>query len=455
MKVFHSAVFSVLVWVVLLLLMGSHHSTAFSSSFTTESLPSSIVTSNSKELLPQQGGSNNDEQQQVDVAIVGAGPAGLVLAHSLINRGYSVKILERRSSFRPVGSAVFLHPFALNSLRSLSPEVAENVLEVATQIGTITVKSTTNSENNAVFGAFDKAPDVFGAPFVTIKFWDLLQALRKGLPDDIFSFDRDVQSYREIEEEGRVELLYNYSSSITSGTTTNVGNKEDSSPKEEDVVGTLKARIVIDAGGIRSKIRKQISPDSQSVPFCKAYMAVVPAEKANPVMQKKDNGEETMVDRELSFLIGDVDGMTLATLGNGDVWWTYTYFDDDLQSSLSRDQLVQRFESTKFPPFVKELVGVTEDRIETVIADLPVSWKWGVGSVTLLGDAAHAQLPALGLGCSAAFADIEELCRQIDSNGLSPKSLRWYETLRMPQTAVLQTASRFTFGSMRNLGMQK
>jgi len=366
----------------------------------------------------------------VDVAIVGAGPSGLALAHCLIDRGYKVKILERRSTFRPVGSAVFLHPFALNSLKKLSPGVATNVMEAATQVGTVTVKSLTNSKNQAVFDEFDKAPGFFGSPFVTIKFWDLLQSLRLGLPEDIFCFGSDVQGYRECDD-GRVELQYHTE-----------GSEEEKS---------VNAKMIIDAGGIRSKIRKQITPDSQSVPFCKAYMAVLPAEKANSIMSDPKN---SMTSRELGFIVGEEDGMTLATLENGDVWWTYTYFDEALESSMSQEELVERVQG-RFPPFIAELLGSTEERVETVIADLPVSWKWGEGMVTLLGDSAHAQLPALGLGCSAAFADIEELIKQIDSDGLCESALRRYERWRMPQTAVLQTASRFTFGSMRNLGSQK
>jgi len=177
----------------------------------------------------------------VDVAVVGAGPSGLALAHCLIDRGYKVKILERRSTFRPVGSAVFLHPFALNSLKKLSPGVAANVMEAATQVGTVTVKSLTNTKNQAVFDKFDKAPGVFGSPFVTIKFWDLLQSLRLGLPDDIFCFGSDVQGYQDCVD-GRVELLYNTE-----------GSDEEKS---------VNAKVIIDASGIRSKIRKQIAPDS-------------------------------------------------------------------------------------------------------------------------------------------------------------------------------------------------
>ena len=67
-----------------------------------------------------------------DVGVVGAGPAGLTLCHALRAEGYSVRVFERRDSFRPVGAAVFLHPFACNSLRAVSPELEEQLLEVAT-----------------------------------------------------------------------------------------------------------------------------------------------------------------------------------------------------------------------------------------------------------------------------------------------------------------------------------
>ena len=73
---------------------------------------------------------------------------------------------------------------------------------------------------------------------------------------------------------------------------------------------------------------------------------------------------------------------------------------------------------------------------------LPVSWRWGEDDVTLLGDAAHAQLPALGLGVSTAFGDIEELITQVRRHGLSRKALRWYEINRMPACAALQLMSR-------------
>ena len=103
---------------------------------------------------------------------------------------------------------------------------------------------------------------------------------------------------------------------------------------------------------------------------------------------------------------------------------------------------------TPRPANIRSLAEATElgDVIESTVSELPVSWKWGVprrpcplaaslsgsglestpgqcrtftqklgeGDVTLLGDAAHAQLPALGLGVSTALGDIEELIAQAE-----------------------------------------
>ena len=70
----------------------------------------------------------------IDCGIIGCGPSGLALAHSLLAEGHTVRVFERRDEFRPVGAAVFLHPFALNSLRKVSPKLESQLLEASTRV---------------------------------------------------------------------------------------------------------------------------------------------------------------------------------------------------------------------------------------------------------------------------------------------------------------------------------
>ena len=145
-----------------------------------------------------------------DVGVIGAGPAGLALAHSLRNEGHTVKIFERRSSFRPVGAAVFLHPFALNSLRKVSPRLEQQLLSVSTQIHTLSFKTLAASSGAEGFGFalrnLQDAEQVFGAPFVAVRFWDMLKALKSGLPEEMFCFGHQLDHY-EAHEGGGGSLL--------------------------------------------------------------------------------------------------------------------------------------------------------------------------------------------------------------------------------------------------------
>ena len=378
---------------------------------------------------------SKDDRDVFDIAIVGAGPAGLVLAHAMRNRGYSLQVLERRDSFRPVGAAVFMHPFALNSLRNVSPQVESSLRDACTPIQMIALKSFHDDSTYVSTDQLDNAPDVLGAPFVAIRFWDMLCALKEGLPDDIFRFGHEVQGFEQIESGGvKVNFVQN----------------DDSGPQQQ----SIRAKLLIDAGGIRSKVRRQLVGD-KPIPRLRATYAVASAENVNAILGETDhrsaskNGE-----RKMGFMLGDGGvSVTTATLANGDVWWTQTRFRDDPTKSIPvagdetlQERLKERF--SMWPSHVQGLVEATEieDIIESTISELPVAWKWGQGyDVTLLGDAAHAQLPALGLGVSTAFADIEELCRQIDKFGLTRQSLRWYEFVRIPQTAFLQLASRAAY----------
>jgi len=363
----------------------------------------------------------------VDVGIVGAGPAGLVLAHALQDRGYSVCIFERREAFRPVGAAIFMHPFALNSLRSVSTTLEASLLNVSTKIRSIQLGSTV--DDSLKFGStqLDLAPEVFGAPFVAIRFWDMLKALKEGLPDDIFEYDCDVMKCENAE--GGVRLYY--TSHDKSGSETN----------EICDVGML-----FDAGGIRSNVRKQFVKD-EPIPRLRATYAVVSSSNIEKILSPAANG-----DRELAFSMGDGKAMTTASLKNGDVWWTQTRYDDDPRAAIPKnpDEDLRSLLDKRFADWPDNLQGLVKatplsDIIESTIAELPPSLKWGEGRVTLVGDSAHAQLPSLGLGVSTAFADVNELCQQIDRYGLSEKALRWYEAVRIPQTAVLQIASRLAY----------
>jgi len=292
----------------------------------------------------------------------------------------------------------------------------------------------------------DEATEVFGSPFVAVRFWDMLRALREGLDDRTFSFGHAMERFELIGEKGDGGVRLHFLTLDDDGTY--------SVPK------TFTVGALIDAAGIRSSTRRQLVGD-EPIPRLRATYAVADAADVERTVGIGANG-----DRELSFVVGSGVSVTTASLKNGDVWWTQTQYSDDPTADIvtedegedaMRGRLEERFAA--WPSKIRGLVSATPSPtiIESTISELPVSWWGGTGPVTLLGDAAHAQLPSLGLGISTAFADVDELCKQVDRWGdgkVSPRGLRWYEAVRIPQTACLQLASRLAFFGNLYLGRE-
>lgn len=69
----------------------------------------------------------------VDVAIIGAGPAGLATAIALMRQGFSVKVFERASVLRPAGSMVGIQPNGYKALEKIYGPACEGVLEAGVE----------------------------------------------------------------------------------------------------------------------------------------------------------------------------------------------------------------------------------------------------------------------------------------------------------------------------------
>ncbi len=67
--------------------------------------------------------------------------------------------------------------------------------------------------------------------------------------------------------------------------------------------------------------------------------------------------------------------------------------------------------------------------------------RWSHGPVTLLGDAAHAMLPFLGMGAAMAIEDGMILARALIAEGAAGSAFARYEAARRPRTAMLHAKS--------------
>jgi salicylate hydroxylase len=70
-----------------------------------------------------------------DVAIVGGGIIGLVLALGLIKRKIKVKIYEQAHSFREIGAGVAFTASTIRCMSMLEPQIVDGLKRVATPMG--------------------------------------------------------------------------------------------------------------------------------------------------------------------------------------------------------------------------------------------------------------------------------------------------------------------------------
>jgi salicylate hydroxylase len=92
-------------------------------------------------------------------------------------------------------------------------------------------------------------------------------------------------------------------------------------------------------------------------------------------------------------------------------------------------------------PDVTGLIQCAQDSIKWGLFDRAPLGRWAQGRVTLLGDAAHAMLPFLGMGAAMAIEDGMILARAFAAEHEVGPAFARYEAARRPRTALLHAKS--------------
>jgi salicylate hydroxylase len=105
----------------------------------------------------------------------------------------------------------------------------------------------------------------------------------------------------------------------------------------------------------------------------------------------------------------------------------------------SREELLVQFRG--WHADVIGLIGQAESSIKWGLFDRAPLPQWARGRVTLLGDAAHAMLPFLGMGAAMAIEDGMILARAFAAESSVQSAFARYEAARRPRTALIHAKS--------------
>jgi salicylate hydroxylase len=349
-----------------------------------------------------------------DVAIVGGGIGGLVLARSLLFGPMSVTVFEQDTELREIGAGIALGGNATRLLERLGVKLDA----VANVPPTLELRSWRDGQPIWSHPIGEWYRTEVGAPYLTLHRATLQRLLAEAVPSDRIEFGRKLIGLSD-EREG-VRLHFE---------------------GRQDVV----ARVVVGFDGVQSTVRQFVCGDVQPRQSGEIGLrGVIPVERSH----------ELPTPMSLHLWCGPETHAVFYGLDNGGLinlllvhkpprppaWATSSN-----RVGARRDEALQLFGTYGWDERILGLVADIEgDMSLWALADLPRLPRWSRGRAILLGDAAHAPLPHQGQGGGMAIEDAYTLGALLADRGLDDpgRAFDTFEKLRKARTTMVQVYTR-------------
>jgi 2-polyprenyl-6-methoxyphenol hydroxylase-like FAD-dependent oxidoreductase len=354
------------------------------------------------------------KESSFDVLVQGAGIGGLTLAIALLQRGYSVKVVERSDGLSEIGAGIWM---------------AANPMQVFDQLGFADKVATAGWMVRILrlqdYRGFDiQVTDMseiakqFGFETVALHRSVLQKLLFEQLPPEAVLFGSEVQTLSQDDDSVSVLL---------------VGG------------GRIRARVVVGADGINSAMRGLLSMGGEKrYSGSSSYRAIARGVRLLP------EGCE----HEAYEIWGKGCRVGFSKINADDYYW-YMTFDSAAGQTASPEQMRSHAEllfKSYFPRWIGLLGHTTPTAIlRTDISDLRPLKRWSSGQVGLIGDAAHATTPNLGQGGAMAVEDALALAKCFDEIGLNEAAFVRYEQRRREKVNWIVSTS-WTIGRICHVG---
>ena len=334
-----------------------------------------------------------------NIGIVGGGIGGVAAAVALNQVGVEAAVYERAPQIREAGAGMMLWPNATRVLRAWG--LLDCLLERCGSSTHFLVRSSKGTIlMNIALGSFD-------VPAITVRRSDLLGALLSALPPNRIRLGQKLSRL----EQSRNRVKISFESGVSA---------------EHDVV--------IGADGIRSRVRSELF--GQIDPIYRGYTVWRGVTSyAGSALFEDANSETWGAGKRFGIL----------NVGQQKfVWYAAVNVPPDhLDRPEGRKyELLEAFKGWHEP--IIDLITATPDTeiMKNGAYDLVPLRRWGIGRVTLLGDAAHPCTPNLGQGGGMALEDAAVLAKSLARYTPLERALRCYENQRRQRTKHIQRRSR-------------
>ena len=332
----------------------------------------------------------------MEIAVVGAGIAGLAVAGGLLKRGHDVTIFEADCKIRAGGSGITLGPNALTALDYLGCGEDFRALQQA-------------------------QPKLYGGQRSQNGRW--LSKIAPEITTQSLALDRAE--------------LHAILKRHAEGAGLRVGVEVVGVDKQKGALTTKDGKthtfdLIVGADGIRSAVRAAWpeDPGIEDAGYG-TWRGISPKPSEGAVMASESLGVKKR--------------FGIVPLHNDRVYWFA------VQSQSPDEQPLSQFKTWHSP--IAELIATAEEEpqflpIRELAGDLNTYTR---GKVVLIGDAAHAMTPNLGQGACQALEDAAVLVAQLAKHADLNEALRAFDASRRPRTQTFANQSR-TIGKALQAG---
>jgi salicylate hydroxylase len=359
------------------------------------------------------------QNRKLKIVVIGAGIGGLTAAAALVQKGFEVEVYDRADELGEVGAGLQMGPNAVKVIRALGLEASymKTASEPEKRLS-LTWDSGQLRSQERMTGVMQQR---FGAPYTMSHRADLHHLLLSPIPNAKIHTGHECIA---VENRNKMVMI-------------KFANGHEA-----------EADIVLASDGIHSLIRKNLFSDIQprfTQQICwRLSVPMADFLSLNGRLPYAFNG------REYTGWIGPTGHVIGYPIRGGEL----------LNIFAGRVSKVWADENWAVPSNTEEMMAAYAGWNEGLLSVLSLAteaYKWGIhdrdplphwnlGSVALLGDAAHPMMPTLAQGAAMAMEDGMAFARLLDLNRDDPqKALRLYSEERQPRVSKVQLQARQQF----------
>ncbi|HFT2053016.1 TPA: 3-hydroxybenzoate 6-monooxygenase, partial [Pseudomonas aeruginosa] len=352
----------------------------------------------------------NAPQKRQSIIIVGGGIGGLAAAQALTQQGLEVLLLEQAGEIGEIGAGIQLGPNAYSALDALGVGDTARARSVFTE--NLIMMDAIDAREVARIDVGEAFRKRFGNPYGVIHRADIHRSILEAVQKNpLIRFQTST----------RIETL------VADATGVSLSDSRGNRYRADAVIG---------CDGVKSVIRQTLLGDDVRVTGHVVYRAVI---------ERADMPEDLQVNAPMLWA-GPRCHLVHYPLRGGQQYNLVVTFHSRREerwgvSDGSKEEVLSYFDGIHERP--RQLLDRPTSWRRWATADRDPVDRWGEGSVTLLGDAAHPMTQYLAQGACMALEDAVVLGQAVKAcNHDLVAAMRLYEQVRIPRTARVLWSAR-------------